>query len=583
MQPEDDIEDVEVSSFSDHNPRRERSEVADGRLDPPKLEIPSSSFPALSTVDPRLGTTLNGRYRIEKLIGKGGMGRVYLATQFPLNRHVAVKVLNPEFQKKDPQFVRRFFLEASTAARLTHPNTITVFDYGESEMGELFIAMEHLKGRPLSKVITTDGPFSAERTLHIAVQICRALREAHQKGIIHRDLKPGNILLLEEGDDADFVKVLDFGLVKVFTPPQPQKGQGMGPEPLTPGPQLEPGDLTRAGMFLGSPKYMSPEQIKAEPLDTRTDIYSLGVLMYQMLAGKPPFSGATSVEVIYKHVNHPVPPIAELSPGVDVPEGLEQVVRQCLEKDREKRFASMGDLLVKLKELRRAISGVSSTSEIGVSVAHLLAHGPQSAISDLSKAERLTIPRDAQPRATSLPRAPLESKTSGPAMRAQPEAAFVDISDDVTPPSGVRARPPSTPVVGRLARIAPMAAATALVLALGVLAYVFSAGPKNVLSEEARTGAPIPPAARAPVNVSFASTPEGAQVFLDGRRLGVTPFALAFAAEEAAEGPKRFVFKLEAYADEVLIESLETSSVKLHAHMHQEKKTQSSEYKENPY
>src|SRR6185503_14695104 len=141
----------------------------------------------------------------------------------------------------------------------------------------------------------------------------------------------------EEGDDADFVKVLDFGLVKLFTPPKKDA------EPLTPGPveEPEPGELTRAGMFLGSPKYMSPEQIQGMPLDPRTDIYSLGVLMFQMIAGKPPFSGSTSVEVIYKHVNQPVPRIKEITPTVEVPEEMEAVIKQCLSKNREHRFASM--------------------------------------------------------------------------------------------------------------------------------------------------------------------------------------------------------------------------------------------------
>src|SRR5688572_30373798 len=183
--------DVDMNSASDSSSavRLTGAEVVSERLETEAM--------VEAAQDPRLGETLVGRYRLDKLVGKGGMGRVYRATQFPLNRPVAVKILNPEFQKKDPQFVRRFFLEAASAARLTHPNTITVFDYGEAESGELFIAMEYLKGRPLSKVIGTEGPFNAERTLHIAMQICRALREAHSKGIIHRDLKPGNILLLE--------------------------------------------------------------------------------------------------------------------------------------------------------------------------------------------------------------------------------------------------------------------------------------------------------------------------------------------------------------------------------------------------
>ena len=197
-------------------PRAARSEAP--TLASPEIRegsMPSSQVRV--TQDPRLGKTLVGRYRLDRPIGRGGMGRVYRATQLPLRRPVAVKILNREYQRKDPQFVRRFFLEAATAARLTHPNTITVFDYGEAETGELFIAMEYLRGRPLSRVLAAEGPFDTVRTLHVAAQICRALRAAHGKGIIHRDLKPGNIMLMDDGDDADLVKVLDFGLVRLST------------------------------------------------------------------------------------------------------------------------------------------------------------------------------------------------------------------------------------------------------------------------------------------------------------------------------------------------------------------------------
>ena len=300
--------------------------------------------PVGASQDARIGRAMGGRYRLEELIGRGGMGKVYRATQIPLNRSVAVKVLNPDFQKKDTQFVRRFFLEAASSARLTHPNTITVFDYGEDDTGELFIAMEYLRGYSLAEVIGREGPIKSSRVLHIAMQICRALREAHSKGIIHRDLKPGNILLLEEGDDGDFVKVLDFGLVKLFTPPEPLLHEMESVLYADDAPEL-----TKAGMFLGSPKYMSPEQIQGLPLDPRTDIYALGVLMFQMVTLRPPFVGSSSVDTIYRHVNQPIPTFASL--GVAAPQELERIIRQCLAKQREDRFGSMADLLTALKAI----------------------------------------------------------------------------------------------------------------------------------------------------------------------------------------------------------------------------------------
>lgn len=611
LRPSAEVLEVDMSSeaseaahgFDMPEPRGMRETDPERPTRPPPLPATGSedssarSYAPVSMTDPRIGETLNGRYRLEKLIGKGGMGRVYRATQFPLNRPVALKILNPEFQKKDPQFVRRFYLEASTAARLTHPNTITVFDYGEAESGELFIVMEYLRGRPLSRIITADGPFHFERTLHIAIQIARALREAHAKGIIHRDLKPGNIMLLEEGDDADFVKVLDFGLVKLFTP---NKG---GQEPLTPPVHEgeEPGELTRAGMFLGSPKYMSPEQIQGSSLDPRTDIYSLGVLMFQMCAGKPPFGGSTSVEVIYKHVNHPVPRIREVTPTADVPEELEEVIRQCLAKNREQRFAGMSELLVRLKDVRRLLTGVSGASEMGVSLAELQdgasrASVIQSARSPLDKSSNSQpgLGRDStRPNTRPLTgriEIPAGPRASVPPMKqpmptaATPvkEAAFQDLGDDT--PSALVRGPSAAASAARLNKIAPMAAGGALVLVLGVGAYVFSSN--NARDEVPVSERPVPAIAEA--KVSFASTPEGAEVFENGRSLGTTPFVKGLISSDKE---RRFVFKLEGFADEVVAERLDSASVKIHARMKLAEKRPSDDepqpgdenYKDNPY
>jgi serine/threonine-protein kinase len=596
-----EVLEIEEASEAAHGfdmpePRGLRETDPDRPIRPPPLPAGGSddsspkSFAPVSMTDPRIGETLNGRYRLEKLIGKGGMGRVYRATQFPLNRPVALKILNPEFQKKDPQFVRRFYLEASTAARLTHPNTITVFDYGEAESGELFIVMEYLRGRPLSRIITSDGPFHFERVLHIAIQIARALREAHTKGIIHRDLKPGNIMLLEEGDDADFVKVLDFGLVKLFTP-----HKAGTPEPVTPSINEgeEPGELTRAGMFLGSPKYMSPEQIQGTSLDPRTDIYSLGVLMFQMCAGKPPFGGSTSVEVIYKHVNHPVPRIREITPNAEIPEELEEVIRQCLAKNREQRFAGMSELLVRLKDVRRLLTGASGASELGVSLAELqessrpsvihaarnpLEKGPGTSqsggISMRPQTRPLTGPIQipANPRGSMPP-----MKTPMPvAPTPVKEVAFQDLGDD-TPSALVRGS--SKAASARLNKIAPMAAGGALVLVLGVGAYVFSAN--NARENEELSGGAAQPAI-VESKVAFQSAPAGAEVYENGRLLGTTPFTKGLVASDRE---RKFVFKLEGFLDEVVEEKLEAASVKIQARMKPAPSDDPEDdtYKDNPY
>lgn len=505
---------ADAASPEDEGPRTLSAEAETPHADEPTPGFEPVPLRA-SELDPWLGQTLSERYRLERLVGKGGMGRVYRATQVPLNRPVAIKILNPEFQKKDPQFVRRFYLEAASAARLTHPHTITVFDYGETEDGQLFIVMEYLRGRPLSKALSQDGPFSALRTLHVATQVCRALREAHSKGIIHRDLKPGNILLLTEGDDTDFVKVLDFGLVKLFVPPRSADARDRRPTSDPASLADEEGELTRSGMFLGSPKYMSPEQIQGHPLDPRTDIYSLGVLMFQMLTGRPPFTGASSVEVIYRHVNDPVPSLAAF--GIEAPPELEQLVLRCMAKTPDARYPSMADLLLRLKDVRRQLTGGGVVSESGVSYDSLA----------VSFADR-----------------PAAFAPSGPGSE-----------------SGSRLE--AVPVVGASGR--PWLWASALLgtaLVAGAAAAVWratsseaSAPPPSAQGgapESVRTALePEPAIIRAAVRVE--SEPAGAKVYVDGEASGTTPLVLHLPVSARL---RQFVFRrpgFQEHVEEVLV------------------------------
>src|SRR5712691_12105884 len=300
---------------------------------------------AHSEADPLLGRTINDRYTVVEQIGHGGMGRVYKALQAPLDRVVALKVLGAGHDR-DPNFYKRFFLEASVTAKLTHPNTITLYDYGRTQDGIFFIAMEYIAGRTLSQAMQQDGPLSQDRVVHIAQQICRSLREAHALGIIHRDLKPANVMLLRQHDDHDFVKVLDFGLVKFF------HGENLD------------GDITNAGTFMGSPHYIAPEQARNQGPDQRCDIYSLGVLLYQMLTGKVPFTAPAPVDIILKHLHDaPVPP-RELRPELKIAPELEQIVLRCLAKGREERLQSMDELLVQLKAVRALLTGGSGPQAI---------------------------------------------------------------------------------------------------------------------------------------------------------------------------------------------------------------------------
>ena len=294
-----------------------------------------------SNTDTLIGRVINDRFEIIDLIARGGMGRVYRAQQRPLGRQVALKILDPRYKgDEDPEFQTRFFLEASTAAKLSHPNTVTVFDYGKTTDEIYFIVMELVEGRTLSALLKELGPIEPERAINIAVQIARSVREAHGMGVIHRDLKPANVLLTRHGDEEDFVKVLDFGLVKDVEANE---------------------ELTQAGLFMGSPKYMSPEQIQGGDVDARTDIYALGVMLYLMLCGRVPFDRDNQVQILMAHMREAVPPMVR-DDGVAVPPALEAVVMNCLEKDANNRYSDMNELVAALKSASGQMGSPLNTS-----------------------------------------------------------------------------------------------------------------------------------------------------------------------------------------------------------------------------
>jgi serine/threonine-protein kinase len=296
--------------------------------------------------DPLVGRVVNDRFKVTALIARGGMGKVYRAEQSPLGRVCAIKVLNPNYAgEHDPEFHKRFFLEASIASKLTHPNTVTIFDYGRTEDDIYYMAMEYLEGHTLHRAIR-EGFFPEERAAHIARQICRALREAHSLGVIHRDLKPANIFLVEHGDETDFVKVLDFGLVKNVS-----------------GDKAE--DLTQTGLFMGSPKYMAPEQIRGDRVDARTDIYALGIILYEMITGKVPFDRPNSVNILMAHVNEEPPPMRQMNPAIAISPQMEDAVARCMAKDPDQRFRSMDEVLAALKRIGAAAALTGNVSGLG--------------------------------------------------------------------------------------------------------------------------------------------------------------------------------------------------------------------------
>jgi serine/threonine-protein kinase len=296
--------------------------------------------------DPFVGRVIHEKFKLVSLIARGGMGKVYRAEQAPLGRICAVKILVPPTGADPEEFRKRFFLEASIGARLTHPNTVTIFDYGVTDDGTYFIAMEYLEGRTLAKVLREASPFDETRATHVARQICRSLREAHALGVVHRDLKPANVYLVDHGDEKDTVKVLDFGLVKDL--------------------ESDTEDLTQTGLFMGSPKYMAPEQIRGEPCDARTDVYSLGVILYEMVTGGVPFDKQKQVDTLLAHVHEPVPPLRSRRPDLAISPVLEELVLRCLGKHPSERPASMDQVLLALKQVDGSAYTATRTSGIDV-------------------------------------------------------------------------------------------------------------------------------------------------------------------------------------------------------------------------
>lgn len=278
--------------------------------------------------DPFVGRMIKGRYRVLRKLGEGGMGAVYLAEQISIGRKVALKLLHGNYASDD-EFIGRFRREARLAASLNHRNIVTIYDFDQGDDGSLFIAMEYVDGRSLGEVIGQDAPLDIGRVIRLGAQIAEGLDAAHRSGVIHRDIKPDNIMVVSE-DYSEAVKIMDFGIARI------RDFGTMSP-------------LTRSGVIMGTPAYMAPEQAEGADVSERTDIYALGILLYEMLSGAVPFQASTPGAVLLKQMKQNPLPLRKSRR--EVPQPIERIIMQALEKKPQKRQQTMREIVQTLKEV----------------------------------------------------------------------------------------------------------------------------------------------------------------------------------------------------------------------------------------
>jgi serine/threonine-protein kinase len=473
--------------------------------------------------DPLLGRMLEGRYRIDSVIGQGGMGVVYRGFQPAMDRAVAIKVLRAELGR-DAAIVKRFEREARAASRLSHPNIITLYDFGQTHDRLMYIVMELLDGEPLRTTLQREGAIGPARALDIAFQLGDALSSAHAAGVVHRDLKPENVFRRAVGVRPDFLKILDFGVAKLVTT-----------EPAS--------QITSAGMVLGTPLYMSPEQVLGEEVDHRADLYAVGIMLYEMLVGDHPFRDTRAVAVLLNHLQKEPPRLAEVAPALSKDLELQRVLDRAMAKRPEARFQSAAEMLAALASVQ--VDGApAGESILRTGSSPKIRNDAALAVTRAPELPAPTIPpvgsAEVQPVAlTVFPRSRRRGLKAGAALALLGAGAIAVYLGLREPEESVPSpRPPraAAPAVANLPAPTPVATP------------VPAPAPK-----------PEPPRPPRKVTLDLRSRPSAATVLRDGSRAGRTPFKLSLEPSKAVvvlrfehSGYSPEVRKVVPRADEVI-------------------------------
>jgi eukaryotic-like serine/threonine-protein kinase len=424
--------------------------------------------------DEMIGREIAGRYRVLAKLGEGGMGAVFRAEQISLKRTIAVKLLRPDVSAA-PALLRRFNAEAELVARLSHPNTVNIHDFGQDRDGTLFIAMELIDGRSLRQVIQREAPIPVPRALAIAAQIAASLADAHAHAIIHRDLKPDNVMLQDRGRERDVVRVLDFGIAKLRDDTRATHAA-----------------MTQQGDMLGTPQYMAPEQIRAEPIDGRTDLYALGCLLYEMVTARLPHEAQTVLAMLSKHLVEPAVPPSQRRPDLGIPAAVDALILGAMAKDPRARPRTMEAFGEQIAALRQRL-GAEPTAP----------HAPAMAAPAAHPDAPYTGPGSA-PVAYAPPSMPSPTPPPGTMPGAPLAAAYTPWPPGPAPGMGSAMGPPVGPAAGARRKAAIIAIAGVIATGAGIGALVLAnRGPKVVAPAPepvrlAEVSADAPPPADAP-------------------------------------------------------------------------------------